>query len=150
MVDERRRHRVRPRHEIRSVEHATVDVRLANVPRWILRARTVERNEPALRRHQECLAVDGRVRDRVADHALAALAAVVPGGVDDADPVLDRVDDRVVVGVVHGVGRLAEVRSESDARDDAVAEPPEVRPTERVRETVAVVPRRRRRNHARA
>src|SRR5215204_5723595 len=52
--------------------------------------------------------------DRFADGALAALEAVVGGGVDDVDAQLDGARDGVRIGAVGLLVRAAEVRADPD------------------------------------
>jgi hypothetical protein len=136
------RDRVSAVRELVGVDDPAPEEAVADVRRRVGGALAVEREEPALRRHHDRVAVDRRVADRLADDALGPPAAVVDRGVDVVHAGAEREPDRLAVGVVDGGGRVAEVSPDPDAGGHPGDEPPEVRAPEGVAELVAVGPER--------
>src|SRR5581483_6982337 len=126
-----RRHHVGPADDVVGAHDAGPDVRVVEPRRRVRRYRAVEGDVAALRAEDEPLARQVPLalerEERPAEHALAALGAVVDRRVEEVAAEVRGPDDRLAVAAVRLVVLLAEVRAEADRGDDRVAERPEVR-----------------------
>ena len=97
-----------------------LDVCRREVRARIARHRAVERNEPALGRHDDLVPLDHGPADRSAergpDRALAALMTVVHRGVEHVEAELQGSDDRVLIEDVRRAVLGAEIGAEPERR----------------------------------
>ena len=136
-----RRHGVSADHVL-GAEDPGADVGVAHVGRGVGRDAAVERDVPALRAHHDLLAweaaLPGEGGERLAEHPLAALRAVVDRGVEEVAAEVGRVDDRRAGPPVGLVVLLAEVGAEADRGDEEAVERAEVARRDLPHEDLAV------------
>ena len=104
--------------EVGGGEETRADVGLLEVAAGVGRVAAVERQIAALRADHDLVALQlafgDQRRERHPDDALAALRAVVDGGINDVGAEGDRGDERLAVAGVGRVVGLAEICADPD------------------------------------